>query len=339
MQTIKTAFVTGATGLLGNNLVKLLLQKGVHVKALVRSAQKAQQQFKGFNVELVVGDMLDVNSFAEHLEGVDILFHTAAFFRDNYKGGTHWKELYSINVEGSVKLMEAAYAAGVRRAIHVSSIAVLDGPPGAVQDESMSRSPTHADDYYRSKIYSEEAVKKFGQEHPDMLISFVLPGWMFGPGDIGPTSAGQFIDDFIHSKLPGIPPGAFSVVDARDVAEVCWQAAMKGKNGERYLAAGRSISMKDLCKKVEKVSGIQAPQKPVPLFILFIVAFLSELMAKITKKPALLSLSSVKLIKNEVHKSQYSYNKIHKEFGMTFRPMEETLSDTVLDRKNIQPVV
>lgn len=77
---IASAFITGATGLLGNNLVRLLV-----VKALAWSREKAQKQPGELPVEIVVGEMTNVSSFAPHLEGIDTLFHTAAYFRD--KGG------------------------------------------------------------------------------------------------------------------------------------------------------------------------------------------------------------------------------------------------------------
>ncbi|OUL25805.1 hypothetical protein BV372_27535 [Nostoc sp. T09] len=76
------AFVTGSTGLLGNNLVRLLVEQGYSLKALVRSPEKASQIFSDLDITLVQGDMLDIDSFAEELAGCDILFHTAAYFRE-----------------------------------------------------------------------------------------------------------------------------------------------------------------------------------------------------------------------------------------------------------------
>jgi dihydroflavonol-4-reductase len=69
------AFVTGSTGLLGNNLVRLLVEQGHQVKALARSREKADHLFADLNVTVVRGDMQDVSSFAPELEGCDVLFH------------------------------------------------------------------------------------------------------------------------------------------------------------------------------------------------------------------------------------------------------------------------
>ncbi len=86
---MKKAFVTGSTGLLGNNLVRLLVEQGYDVKALARSRPKAEHLFSDLPVTVVLGDMQDVNNFASELDGCDVLFHMAAFFRDYYQPGNH----------------------------------------------------------------------------------------------------------------------------------------------------------------------------------------------------------------------------------------------------------
>jgi len=95
---MKSAFVTGSTGLLGNNLVRELVRQGVHVKGLARSKDKARQQFADLSVDIVEGDMTDVAGFAAALKGCDALFHTAAHFRDCYKGGQHAAKMQATNV-------------------------------------------------------------------------------------------------------------------------------------------------------------------------------------------------------------------------------------------------
>ncbi len=325
----QTAFVTGATGLLGNNLVRLLISRGVKVKALARSRQKAARQFPGLPVDIVEGDMRSVAAFAEPLRGVDVVFHTAAFFRDNYKGGKHWKQLYDTNVTGTVDLLTHAYNAGIRRFVHTSSVGVVTGKPGQLIDETMLRTAKDADDYYLSKILADRQVLSFLEKRSDMWACMVLPGWMIGPGDMGPTSSGQVILDFLHRKLPGIPPATFSVVDARDVAETLWLAARKGRRGERYLAAGRHMSMTDLFLKLEQLSGVPSPKFQVPRPVLFAIGAANELWARLTGKPALVSLFTVRLMNQERNRTHFSFEKSQRELGVTFRPVGETLRNTI----------
>jgi dihydroflavonol-4-reductase len=324
-----TAFVTGATGLLGNNLVRILADRGIKVRALARSRAKAEKQFGSLNVEVVSGDITDPTTFADGLSGMDVVFHTAAYFRDNYKGGKHWDQLYNTNVVGTAKLLECCYEAGVRRFVHTSSSAVLRGRPGEAVDETALRTEVEADDYQRSKILSDREVLRFLASHADFWAALVLPGWMHGPGDSGPTSAGQTVLDFLNKRLPGIPPGSFSFVDARDVAETMIQTAEQGRRGERYLAAGRTVTMDELFGELEKVSGIPAPKNRVPLAALYLLGAANELWARLTRRPVLISWAAVQLLSRDVGRHQFDHRKSEHELGVRFRDIQETLRDEI----------
>ncbi|WP_112309778.1 SDR family oxidoreductase [Pseudogemmobacter bohemicus] len=327
---MQTAFVTGATGLLGNNLVRLLLERGVAVRALARSRTKAESQFGQIpGLEIIEGDMQDVAGFALALAGCDVVFHTAAYFRESYGGGKHWAMLKRINVDATAGLIAAAHAGGVRRFIHTSSIAVVNGPRGALIDESMTRDPRDADDYYRSKMQSDAVVQAFLRDHPEMFAAFVMPGWMHGPGDLGPTAAGQFTLDYLKRVLPGTPPGTFAFVDARDVAFALVAAAEKGRRGEHYLAAGHHIAMPDLVKIYAEVTGTPAPKRQIPVAVLWPIAVLQEVVARITRRPALLSLATVRTMRAEAERTRFDPAKSRDELGVTFRPITETIRDEV----------
>ncbi|MBV7550574.1 SDR family oxidoreductase [Pseudomonas sp. PDM26] len=327
---MRSAFVTGATGLLGNNLVRELVARGYTVKGLVRSRAKGEQQFNNLpGVELVVGDMADVDAFAASLQGCDTVFHTAAFFRDNYKGGSHWKELEKINVSGTRRLLNQAYRAGIRRFVHTSSIAVLDGAPGSSIDETCLRADADADDYYRSKILADRVVLSFLEAHPEMHACMVLPGWMWGPADIGPTSSGQLVNDVVNGKLPGLIPGSFSVVDARDVAWALIAAAKQGRRGERYLAAGRHMTMRQLVPVLGRIAGVKTPVRQLPLPLLYTLATVQEIYARLTGKPILLSMATLRLLIREEYRTCFNHRKSEQELGLSFRPLELTITDTV----------
>lgn len=327
---LKTVFVTGATGLLGNNLVRQLVAEGIQVRALVRDRRKAEVQLGALDgVELVLGDMSDVAAFAIHLTGCDAVMHTAAFFRDSYKGGSHWEDLKRINIDGAAALVEASHAAGVRRFVHVSSIAVLKGEPGKSITEADDRAEKDADDYYRSKILSEKAVRAVAAIHPEMHVTYVLPGWMWGPGDAGPTSAGQTLLDIVHGKLPGIPPGSFSIVDARDVARAVINACKQGRSGERYLAAGRHMTMAELVPLIGREAEVRVPERRLPYVALYSLALLQEAYSRLTGRPVLLSLATVRLLAQEDGRSHYEQSKSREELGLRFRPVAETIRDTL----------
>jgi dihydroflavonol-4-reductase len=323
------AFVTGATGLLGNNLVRELLEQGFHVRALVRSREKAERQFAGLPVEIVTGDMLAVEAFAPALAGVDVIFHTAAYFRNSYTGGSHWSHLHTANVLGTRALLHHAHAVGVRRFVHASSIAVLRGERGQIVDETMLRDERDADDYYRSKILSDREVLAFLDHHPDFWAAMVLPGWMHGPGDMGPTSAGQTVLDVAYGKLPGVPPGSVCLVDARDVAQAMIAAHRRGRRGERYLAAGRHFTMADLLPLIGQALGVEVPTRRIPMAFLYAIAGISEVRARLTGKPVLFSWAMARALSSENERSRFSAAKSEAELGLRFRPVGATLSDEV----------
>lgn len=329
-RTIKHAFVTGATGLLGNNLVRALLKQGIKVTALVRSMEKARLQFGNLPIQYVKGDILNPEAFRSAFTDCDTLFHTAAFFRDSHKGGKHWQELYDTNVTGTTHLLKAAYEEGIRQMVHTSSIAVLKGERHQLIDETMSRDPSTKLDYYRSKILSENAVRNFLKEYPGLFLCYVLPGSMYGPGDMGPTATGQLILDYMQQKLPGIiTKASYSVVDARDVADIHILALKYGRRNERYLAAGRHMTMESIVKTLEEITGIPAPKRHIPIFLVQALAQWNELYHKITGKPVLVSKEIADITAEEYLRTYFSHKKTEQELGGQFRPFEETLLDTV----------
>ncbi|WP_234930900.1 SDR family oxidoreductase [Gluconobacter japonicus] len=323
------AFVTGATGLLGNNLVRALLAEGFQVRALARSETKAKQQFDGLPVEIITGDLQSISSFNAALSGVDVLFHTAAYFRDSYTGGNHDQDLEAINVKAMKELLDTSWKAGIRRMVHASSIAVLKGAKGQTVDETMLRREDEADPYFRSKIRSEKVLNDFLADYPEFWACMVLPGWMHGPGDRGPTSAGQTVLDVARGKLPGIPPGSVSLIDARDVALAMIACLSKGKRGERYLAAGRHQTMADLIPLIARLTGRKAPSRQIPMPLLYVIAALSEVQARLTRKPVLMSWATAKALASENDRSHFSAHRFHHDLGLTFRPLEETLTDEI----------
>ena len=157
----------------------------------------------------------------------------------------------------------------------------------------------------------------------------VLPGWMHGPGDIGPTSAGQTVLDVALERLPGVPPGSFSVVDARDVARAMILANRQGRRGERYLAAGRHMTMADLLPLIAQATRAKAPTRSIPLLLLHLIGAGNELYARMTGKPVLLSWAMARTVATENDRSRYNPTKSEQELGLEFRPVIETLRDEV----------
>lgn len=321
------AFVTGGTGLLGNNLVRVLVTEGHSVKVLVRSAEKAQKLLGDLNVEIVTGDMEDVSGFAEEMAGCDVMFHTAAYFREYFGVGDHWRKLEKINVHGTIDVLNAAEEQGVGKVIYVSSSGVIGKTEtGHPSDESTPADKhTMQNLYFHSKVVAEARVAEWLKEH-DLPVVQILPSAIFGPGDAAPTSAGQLILDFLHDKMPAIPPGGFSIIDVRDVAKAMVTAVEKGRSGERYIISNRYASMSEIFSILAKVSGKAKPRLHMPVPVAMTYAYLSEGWARLTGSDPLVTVNAIRTL---TANRNVAAHKAMRELDFMPRSLEDTFRDEV----------
>ena len=160
-------FVTGGTGFVGANLIRLLLQQGHEVRALVRNSSNLDN-LKSLNIELVAGDLN--GDLSQSMSGCQVLFHVAAQYslwqRDR-------ESLYRSNVLGTRNILACAQKAGIERTVYTSSVAAIGVKQGGIADESY-QSPVDklVGDYKKSKYYAEqEAVKAVGQGQDIVIVN------------------------------------------------------------------------------------------------------------------------------------------------------------------------
>jgi dihydroflavonol-4-reductase len=322
------AFVTGSTGLLGNNLVRTLIGAGHEVLALARSRQKAARELGDTQARIVIGDMTQVAGFADALSGVDVVFHTAAFFREYYAPGDHSRIVDRINVESTLELARTAHALGVRKMVHTSSAGIVgvraDGSPG---DENTSPWPgVDKNLYLRSKRTVQPLLQAFSRE-TGFFIASALPAWMWGPHDTGPTASGRLVLDALERKLPpAIPPGGSSVVDARDVAAGMLRIAEVGRAGESYILSGRFAGLEDIIRKLAEATKAKAPTARLPFAGALTLAAFAEMWSRLTGAPSAMSIESIRLMNARL---AVTAEKAERELGVTFRPFDRTLADAV----------
>lgn len=319
-------FLTGGTGLLGSNIVKELLEDNHKVKLLSRSYEKAQKLLSD-GVEIVEGDLKDITSFASELEKCDTLIHAGAYFTEFFKKGNMDNLLYKINVQGTELLFKEAYERGIRNIIYVSSTGVLDTSNGQVLDENAPYDDSTDNPYFKSKIDAEKFVLEFKKKHPDIRVMTILPAIMMGPGDYSITRMGEFVLSFLKENMPAVLPVKAVVVDARDVAKAIVAAINKGKNGERYIVGGNVYEVKEIVGILSEVSGRPIPKRRPSFKLMMIMSGLMSIRTKITGKPSSIPRRD-ELCKLKNQKG-YSYIRAKNELGLTFRPLAETISDTV----------
>lgn len=326
----RTAFVTGATGQLGSNLIAQLVAEGYRVRALVRSVAKARRHLPG-DVALVPGDMTDVDAFAAQLQGADALFHTAAYFRESFVSGADQARMSRINVEGTLQLFEHALQAGVATIVYASALGVLRRPDGGAPfDERAPANDQSTNAYFRSKIAAERAIAGWLAtpmvRAQRLRLVQILPGGMWGPGDAAPTGFGQVVIDFLERKLPVVLPGGVPFVDSRDVAAAMLRAAAVERAEGRYIVSQRMVSIAEIMQTLERVSGVPAPRVNVSFPVATAMAFGAEGAARLTGRPAALTRVAVDALRSDFAASSA---RAERELDVRFRPVDETLRDAV----------
>jgi len=320
------AFVTGGTGLLGTNLVYRLLAGGHEVKALARSPEKASRVLGGTGAGIVIGDMRAVELFAGQLDGCEVLFHTAAYFRESLRAGRNEAEAMAVNVQGTMRLFEEAGRRGVRQIVYVSAAGLVGmKPAGEAGDESTgSGTVAGSSEYFRSKLEAERALKAFRERSPARVID-ILPGWMFGPHDGGPTGSGLLVLNYLQRRIKARLDGGTCVVDARDVAEAMVRAVEREGEG-RYIAAGVFMTIDEIFRALEEVSGVPGPRWRLPYRIVLALAWLGELGSRLTGRPVMVTVENVRLMHARL---RVDSGRAIRELGIEFRPFRETLRDEI----------
>jgi len=249
--------VTGATGFLGTHLVSNLLEHGHEVVALARNVE-------GLPSGLIArrGDVTNEASVRDAAAGCQGVFHCAGFVSRKAEDA---EALQRIHVGGTKNVLAAARAAGCKRVVHASTsgtVAVSDDPDhiASETDETpiglINRWP-----YYRAKLFAERAALEANDK--DLEVVSVNPTLLLGPGDVRGSST-EDVRNFMEKKIPAIPPGGLSYVDARDAAEAMRLAMEKGTPGERYLVGACNLTLREFFGRLERVSGVRAPWLPMP---------------------------------------------------------------------------
>ncbi len=314
-------FVTGATGFVGGHLVRVLLQKGISVKALVRDRNKADQ-LERMGVETVMGDTTDRGSFKGALKGCEIVYHLGNI-------ASWWlpdKGLYyRVNVDGTKNVMFEALEGGVRKVIYTSSLAAIRQPRGEITTEETEHRGDFESHYARSKFLAERETLRIYRQY-GLPVVILNPGVVIGPGDL--KTFGRTVIDFLNGRLKAIPcrDSLVPIVYIDDTVEAHIAAVDKGKVGERYILVGDNIRIGDLFRMLSEITGVAVPRKTVSATTLKLIAYLLEAVSFFTGKPPKLAVDGVRAM--EIGAAGCS-KKAKEELGVSFTPVEEALRKTV----------
>ena len=312
--------VTGASGHIGANLVRALLYRGKPVRTLVHNDRRA---IEGLAVETVSGNISEPESLVRAFEGAETVFHLAAnisLMMDN------WPMVEKINVAGTQNVVDACIKCKVKRLVYFSSIhAIQPAPDDVVINESCSLvdSPK-CPPYDRSKAAGERLIRQAVAQGLDAVI--VNPTGVIGPYDYQPSHFGLFLITLANKKMPALVSGGFDWVDARDVAEAAINAAESATAGAEYLLSGHYVSVCDLGKMVETITGVPSPRFITPMWLARTVAPLVTAYNRMVGHRQIFTPVSLRALRE---KRPVSHAKATREFGYHPRPFKETLTDTL----------
>jgi len=313
--------VTGATGHIGNVLVRTLLGRGEKVRALILRGE-SREPLKGLDVEAVEGDILDLDSLFAPLRGVKGIFHLAGLI--SIMPGAN-PLVRRVNVDGTKNILRAAREAGVGKFVYTSSIHAIQRVEEGVIDESLPydmNNPYGA--YDRSKAEATLAALEAARVGLDAVV--VCPTGVIGPHDYRGSMLGAVIHDAARAKPSLYVDGAYDFVDVRDVAEGFIAAAEKGRRGESYILSGHKISIRYLLETVREITGRHFFQMKIPFGLAKFAALFTPMYYRLAHARPRFTPYSLEVLQSN---SNISHARATREFGYSPRAIYETIADTV----------
>jgi dihydroflavonol-4-reductase len=318
--------VTGATGLVGNALVKKLAARGDRVRALVRDVERARKVVPG-EVELVRGDVTDPASLAAAAQGIELFFHAAGmpeqWVRDE-------RIFDRVNHEGTKNALQAAAGAKVKRVVLTSTLDVFGAPRGGTLDEQHPDPEPKHTAYERSKVAAERAADGFVKQGLDVV--FVNPSGVYGPAPVHVTLNTFFIR-LLEGKVPMVPPGGMSVVYIDGLVDAHLAAAERGKTSERYLVSDSHHSMLELAQKFCAVAGLPKVPPLAPAWVIKGIANVSAPFARALNVEPLVSQGQTTFL---LWNARADSSKAQRELGFQPTPLERGLAVTAAFLKGVE---
>jgi dihydroflavonol-4-reductase len=316
--------ITGASGYIGGHIVEQALRKGYEVRVLLRG-ELSRPDWEAKGVEVFRGDVRDETALTPFLAGADYLIHSAAV---NSPSSRQQKNIFDSNVEGTKLILRTAHRLGVKKIVHTGSSSTIGnaGKGKPCNEETPYNLWKISTDYERSKYLGEQAaIEAYREEGIPVVIA--QPSVCVGPGDVKPTYTGRLIMDVINGKLPAHFDMRHNFVDVRDVAEGHFLVLEKGTPGERYLLCGdadANILMSEWFALICKLTGRKPPRIVLPLWVVFPMALMCQLLWKITGIDPYVRLTSVRRAWLDMCQDN---SKARTQLGYSPRPLWESARD------------
>ena len=313
--------VTGASGHLGNTIVKKLRAAGCNVRALFLPGENISDGLGSHTGDVRIKEsMTDFFSVPSNSEV--IVIHTAGIV--SISSG-HNRNIYDVNVNGTKNIIELCLKHGVRKLIYVSSVhAIPEKPSGQTIIETTDFSPAHVKGYYaKTKAEATACVLEAGKY---LHVNVVHPSGICGPYDYGRGHFTALVVDYCNGGLKAITNGGYDFVDVRDVADGIISCAEKGKYGECYILSNKFFTIQEIMCLLQEITGKREINIVLPYWFAKLTAPIAELYYNILKKPPLYTPYSLYTLQSN---SLFSHAKADKELGYSVTDISKTLLDTV----------
>ena len=315
--------ITGATGHLGQTLLRQLRTRDEDVTAAVRAGSD-RHLLEGLCRTIVEAPLDDAEGLKRAFDGADAVIHAAALI-DIRRG--RMREMRRTNVEGTENVIEACRAAGVRRLVYLSSVEALDlhtaGRP--VTEEAGLSGGDAVMEYGDTKAEATRLVVEAGRSGALETVS-LCPTGIIGPWDYKGGLFTTMIKRFLAGRMPASIPGGFDFVDVRDAAGGVLSAIDRGRSGEMYLLSGEVARVSDLFGALQDISGKRGPRVTLPLWLARAAGEASEAYSRMTGRRALFTRGSIDILQMGM---EIDDAKAGKELGYASRPVRDALADTV----------
>lgn len=316
--------VTGASGHIGNVLVRTLMSQNAKVR-IVTSTGKIPACLNDLAVEVYKADLRDANAISEAVKGTEIVYHLASQISIS---SFHSPELFEVNVQGTQNIIDACLKHGVKRLVFTSSASAFpDSPKNKIITEESDFNPENlVGAYPRSKAEATRRVLNAAAKGLDTVICF--PTCVIGPFDYRGSEAGKMIQDYAQNRLKFYIKGEYNFVDVRDVVQGILAAGEKGRKGEGYMLSGYKMSLMDFLATLKLfLPNLKLPPIKIPLNLAIIVGWVVEFLCKIFKIKPVFTAFGVKVLQ---YNANYSFEKAQKELSYAPRQIKDSLKDTLI---------
>ena len=317
--------VTGATGFIGNSLVKELLNRNVTVHVFVRSKQRLDAEIMN-HVAVFEGGLNESHVLDAAMKGCDSVFHLAGSTVIWSKEKTLAER---INVEGTRNVLDASVRNHIKKVVYTSTAGTM--PPSSNDkpvDENAPDPQVYLTDYEYSKRRAELVCAGYAEKGLDVVI--VNPTRVYGPGLLNKSnSVTILIKKYIQGAwrfIPGDGSQTGNYVYIGDVVQGHLLALEKGRPGERYILGGENISLKSLFNMIAEACGKKYTLFPVPLFAMAAFSNVELFLADWFGKPPLITPAWFKRYNQN---RLVSSMKAKKELGYHFTPLTVGLKETI----------